>query len=464
MVKKITAVLLLLSMLLASSACSKKDSSDRGGEEAVKGSEPNSTVVLWSDNTNVTFSMYTYFFNAYYRSFVNRYADYLDTLGLDISKPLKDQDFRDDRTWFEYIMILCFDEVKETVALADAAKDAGELLPDDALDLINSALAEYDAAAEKLNKSTDEYIASLFGENVNRATMEKCLRLQRLAAVYYESVSAMDEISTADCQKHFEENKNSYLHYDCMRIIVPEADSEMFTSCKNSAEFEEAMRAVITKNNFNGDYEKFADVIDSLVSGKTYLRCNYIEDSDTAKWAYDTDRKPYDVYTEPARDGDIAVTMILPTSEPGAYSDVHYRDYEPVRNIYYAVFESADDAKKAYDEWKKDGGEESFEELAEENGGGIAQNIDRGDYNGELRDWIFSDAVAQGDSTLITIDDTTTYLLYMLESGEPSWMVDAKSNLKSDSVNSAIDELLEKYPTEYSASIYNVEEVSLKSN
>lgn len=455
MAKKLTAIILLLAMLLSASACSKKEKS--------VGEEIDSDAVIWSDNNEISFSMYTYFFNAYYKSFTTRYADYLENMELDTAKPLRDQTFREERSWFEYLMILCFDEVTETLALADAAKDTGKELSDEDIEIIDAALEEYDTAAEKRGMSSDEYIAMLFGEKVNRVTLEKCLRLQRRAAAQYSEISSADAPDTEDCQLHFEENKNNYLHYDCLRIIVSKENSALLTTCKDDKEFTEAMRKIITDTNFDGNYEKFSDKINTLVENKLYKRCSYVEDEETAKWAYDAERKPYDIFTEAARENDVAVCMILPTSEPGAYSSVLYRDFEPVRDVQYVQFSDDDEAKAVYDEWKKDGSEKGFAALCDKYTGGTNENIDRSYFEGELGEWIFADDTEVGDSTAITLSDGKTYLLYLLNIGEPSWLVDVKRDLRESETDNRISELKEKYASQYSAAIYNVEEVAISA-
>lgn len=464
MKKRLTALLLAVIMLASIASCSKKSSGvDRRAEEAVTEAEVDSTSVVWSDTSNVTLSMYSYFFNVYYKSFADRYGDYLDAMGLDTSKSLKDQKFSEDRTWYEYLMMLCFDDVKQTMALCDSAKAEGKELTDDDLEEINSILKEYDSTAEKSKMTTDAYLVTLFGEKVNRATVEKCLRMQHLSAMQYKVIANEEPMTDADCQKYFDENKNKFLYFDCLRIIVPEADSAALSACSNDAEFIEAMRGIITKNNFNGNYEKYADSIEGLLERKKLTRIGYDENDDVCTWAFSDDRQPYDVYTKPTRESDMAVYMILPTSEEGKYTDILYRDLEPVRNVRYALIDDAEEAQRVYDEWKNSdsNNEQGFAALSEKYNGGTATNVDRGDYSTVLNEWMFSDNVKAGDSTVLTVDGAGTYLLYMLENGEASWLVDARSSISSGNVSSAVDELLKEFPSEYSAAIYNTEEFKI---
>lgn len=464
MKKRFTALLLAAIMLASMASCSKKSSEvDRRAEEAVTEAEIDNASAVWSDTSNVTMSMYSYFFNVYYKSFANRYGDYLDAMGLDTSKSLKNQKFSEERTWYEYLMMLCFDDVKQTMALSDAAKADGKELSDDDLEEIKSTLEEYDNAAAESNMTTDAYLAILFGEKVNRATVEKCLRMQHLSAMQYKVVANEGSMTDADCQKYFEDNKNKFLYFDCLRIIVPEADSATLSACSNDVEFIEAMRKIITDNNFNGNYTKYANSIEGIIERKKYTRVGYDENDELCTWAFSSERQPYDVYTKPTRESDIAVYMILPTTEAGKYTDILYRDAEPVRNVRYALIDDAEEAQRIYDEWKSsdDNNEQGFAALCDKYNGGTAANVDRGDYNSVLNEWIFADSVKAGDSTVLTIEGAGTYLLYMLESGEASWLVDARSSISAGNVDSTVEELLKEFPSEYSTSIYNTEEVKL---
>ncbi len=472
--KRLTALLLALIMLVSVSSCSKGnnntsgDGPDRRAEEAVSAAEADKSPVIWSDTTTVTASMYTYFFNAYYKSFVSKYGDYIETMGLDTKKALSEQKLKDDngeRTWYEYIMVQCYGEITETMALADAAKAAGMELSDEDLEIVMSALNEYDTAAEKVDMTADAYIASLFGEKVNRATLEKCLRLQRMAAVYYKSVADSEPMTEEDCQKYFEDNKNDFLYCDIINITVPAEDAPTLTACTDDTQFMAAMRNIIAKNNFGGDYEKYKDTIDSLAANKVYKRVTYEEDIEVLKWAFSDERKAYDIFTKDSesRDDDIDVYMLLPTEEAGRISEVLYRDIEPVRNVYYILRDNAADAQRIYNDWKNsdDAGEEGFKALTEKYSGGTSSNINRGSYHEDLSSWIFSPDVKAGDSTVLTIEGTGTYLLYMLENGDPAWMVDVRSSMSAEKIEKITEELLKEFPSEYSAAIYNTEQAGI---
>lgn len=452
--KKLAAFILAFAVLLCSAGCGAKK-------------EPDETVAVWSENTEITVSMYAYYFNAYYKAFINTYRNSLDDMGLDTSKRLKGQTLKNDesKTWFEYMMVNCYDRVKQTVYMADAAKDSGLELTETDRANIEKTLEEYDSAAEAEGMSVDEYLGEIFTDKVTRLTVKKCLELESLAMMYYDGI-VIEEPTEEECQAYFEENIRQYLYYDCYRITVPEADGDALAACKSEQEFKDCVKQIIAKNYFESNYEKYADTIDSLAESKLSSRCGYTEDSKPSEWAFEEGRKPYDVYTAPAeREGETAVCMILPSPEGGKYSEVLYRDEENVRNIDWIYFDSFAEAKRVYDDWSGgDKTEESFAELAAQYGGGHAQDVDRGDFEAAVAEKIFDGNMDIGDSALIEDGNRGAYAVYMIGRGEAAWLAEIKKEIVNSKTDKVLAELEEKYPCEYSDDIYTVEDVAVFSD
>lgn len=462
--KKLAALLLAAAAMLTLFGCGvrKTDAGDTyaGAEEAVKEAETDETPVLWSDTSTVTLSMFTYYFNSYYRSFITKYADYLDSWGLDTSKALSGQVFQEKYDWYEYMVSLAYNEAKDTLALADAAKAEKTELGEDDLTKIDETLEQLKKAASDNKLSYEEYLKMIFGEAVNGATVEKCLRQLQLAEVYYNSQKDSFEPNEKDIEKEYAENPKRYEFYDCIKISVPEDDVSALTACRDGEEFTDACREIITKNNFGGEYDKSSDSIEELIRKKHIQRNPYTETEEIGKWAFEDGRKPYDIYTsDPSKRGYVTVCMLLPTE---AGDGVLYRDDMPLKNLRYCLFEDAAEAQEAYNGWK-DGGAtaDGFEALGKEYNGGKSTNIDRGDLVSELTDWIFADGRAEGDNTMITVEGTGTYLLYMLADGEPCWKSDVRSGIVNDKLNEMMDSLCEKFASKYADKIYSVKEVSV---
>ena len=174
--RRALALVLALTASFTLFACSKKGSGKRGdykgAEEAVTDAEINETPVIVTEYSTVTVSMFTYYFNTYYRTFVNKYAGYLSDWGLDTSKSLSGQKFQNDYDWHQYLTTLCATEIKDTLALNDGAKADRLELDEDALADIDGAIDKFKEAAEQNGTTYEQYIKNVFGEAVNGATVD----------------------------------------------------------------------------------------------------------------------------------------------------------------------------------------------------------------------------------------------------------------------------------------------------
>lgn len=458
------ALVLALAAALTLFACSKKGSGKsgdyKGAEEAVTEAEVNETPAIVTESSTVTVSMFTYYFNTYYRSFANKYAGYLSDWGLDTSKSLSGQTFQEKYDWYQYLITLCATEIKDTLALADGAKADKLELDDDALADIDDAVKQFKDAAEKSGTTYEQYLKTLFGEDVNGATVEKCLRQQQLAAVYYRN-HKQEEPDEAACAEEYKNNPQDYQFFDCIKATVPEADAETLAGSADSTEFAVRLRKIITDNNFGGNYDKSADTIESLLKNKYEYRTAKSDDA-VSTWAFEDGRKPYDIYkSEPTERKMVTVVMILPTAD-GA---VLYRDETPLKNFEYCFFEDADKAQSVYSSWVDGGADkDAFTALEDEYNGGTSTNVDRGDISGSLADWLFSDSAVEGAHSVIDVDGVGTYILYMLADGEASWISDVRAAIVNKRANELVSSLSEKYPADMKDAIYDVKEVTIASS
>lgn len=464
--RRALALVLALTASLTLFACSKKGSGKRGdykgAEEAVTETEINETPAIVTEYSTVTVSMFTYYFNTYYRSFVNKYSEYLSDWGLDTSKALSGQTFQERYDWYQYLITLCATEIKDTLALNDGAKADKLELDEDALADIDDAVKQFEDAAEKSGTTYEQYLKTVFGEEVNGATVEKCLRQQQLAAVYYRSRKQEAPDDTA-CAEEYKKNPKDYQFFDCIKATVPEADAETLADSADSTEFAEKLRKIITDNNFGGNYDKSADTIESLLKNK-YINRTAKSDDAVSTWAFEDGRKPYDIYrSEPTERGMVTVVMILPAA--GADGTVLYRDETPLKNFEYCFFEDADKARSVYNSWV-DGGadQDAFKSLEDEYKGGTSTNVDRGDISGALADWLFSDSAVEGAHSVIDVDGVGTYILYMLADGEASWLSDVRAAIINKRADEIVSSLSEKYPADMKDAIYDVKEVTITAN
>ncbi len=78
-------------------------------------------------------------------------------------------------------------------------------------------------------------------------------------------------------------------------------------------------------------------------------------------------------------------------------------------------------------------------------GGGLLEQVYKGDTANDLTDWIFADGRAVGDWALLQSNDGY-HIMYVDSFGVPYWKLEVKSTLRQAAYNAWIEELREKYP------------------
>lgn len=464
--RRILALFLAAVMLLSVVGCAKKD---KDGEKD-KDSTVESPAAVWSDTTVVTESMFTYFYNAYYRYFLETYSSNLGTLGLDPTKSLSSQKQSEEYTWQQYFTVQVYKQLREMIALADSAKAAKFELSKDDKKIVDTEMANFDSIAKSNGyPTTAEYLEAAYGKGVTVEAVRAATELRTLANRYYKKLWEGYKFTDDELTARYEEQRNSYIHFDYIKITVPEESLDAFTSAKDEESFIEAVRAYITETNFLGEYDRFADKIEEQVKKKIYKRANYDPNYEVCKWAVEEDREAYDIHQKKESTGNITVSMILPTTDPGAINEVIYRDDLPLKNVMYIPFVNSEGtsgetkAQSIYKNWQEKGTKERFEELCSEYNGETAENITKGAFTEKVNEWIFAEERKAGDCEVID-GEGGAYLIYMLEDGEPSWMADVRESLKSEAYDKDMDKMLKKHPTEYNGDfVYNIVEVSVSS-
>lgn len=463
-IRKIIAVLLgvaLVTSLLA--GCS--DADKKTPEEET---EINSTVAVTTENYTVSQSMMEYFFNSYYRTFVSNYAGRLEQMHLDTAKPLSEQKYSDTHTWFDYLIAQTLKQVQQLLYLGEAALAEGMELSEENAQKIDDTLARYNTAAVQNNTSTAYYLHSLFGESVNETTIKKCLRLQMLAAQYTEKLEKEQAYTAEDLEDYFTKNSKNYSMVGLVYATVPAQQAEHFANAENEEGFVNLLCAQLLEET----PELSAEDLEEKIAAAYKRRVAYVEDTAFSQWAFDTERKAFETYTEETDDGKTAVYMLLPAADE-QLGETLYRDATPVKNLEFILFkpekgEGIDTAKNkaqaVLDQWKKENevnAHDAFESLMQEYGGDISLNLERGRVAAELENWIFDEERQTGDATVIAATEGA-YILHMLEDGEPQWQMRVRANLQQEALDAKLEALSKLYEARYSEkALYDISQVQM---
>ena len=433
-------------------------------KEETEEPEINENVVVMTEHFIVSQSMMEYFFNSYYRTFVNNYGDQLE---LDTGRSLKEQEYSEGQSWFDYLIAQTLRQVQQLLYLNEEALKEELELSEEYQQELEETIARYDTAASNSGTSTAFYIKSLFGESVNATTVRKCLQMQMLAAQYTDRLEEKQAYTDADLEAYFAEHSTEYMMLDLIYAVVPEERAQIFADAENEDVFISLLEEFFLEESPDLAEEELTAKVESA-----YMRRGgYIEELDFSEWAFDAQRKAYDTYMEPSgEEGKTVVYMLLPASyEP--VGEVLYRDNTPVKNLKYILFEAGEDvtadavqqkAEEVLGQWEEEKGtdpEAAFDALMEEYGGSTSMNLERGRLVAELEEWIFSDSRKEEDTAVIQVEEGT-YLLYMLGDGDLQWKVHVREDMLQEVLDETLQAAADTYDARYSKeALYDIAQV-----
>lgn len=171
-----------------------------------------------SDNYRVSGTMLSYFFYSQYQQFMSVYGTYASYLGLDTGSSLKNQTYGDG-TWYSYFMDNTKTQLKQVVALCEAAKAAGIELGEDEKKDIDDAFDAISKAALNYGYTANGYIQAMYGDGVNSSDLRKSLELTQLASKYLSVLQEelRGKVTEEDIEKYYKDNPASFLKADTLQ-------------------------------------------------------------------------------------------------------------------------------------------------------------------------------------------------------------------------------------------------------
>lgn len=491
--------------------------------QAVVESKFGDSIVIKTENYQVPLPIVTYFFNYYYRNYVNTYGTYMSYYGFDQSVDLKEQYYDEENniTWYDFFMNQTRNYVTQAVVLAEGAKADGMELDEDELKSIEDNMNSFAEAASSNSLSEEEYIEKYYGEGVTKAYVEDFLKITTLAQKYYNKIYDSYEYTDTEYENYYSENKTSYQYADFL-VYVFNADydtdatdeekkaaneeakayADALSKCKTEDEFKKYIKKyleqhpeIITKTSTATSEssaeestmtdEEIAEAINEKVEAVLNKKYSYEVSSDVGKWVFDGSREALDTTVVEGTDSYTAVMMIKPA----------YRDESICKNVRHILikntsYETSDNeeeeakakeqadkeakakAEEIYQEWKNgEATEDSFAELAnkysEDTGsnttGGLYENVYENEMVAEFNDWCFDAKRKVGDTGIVE----TTYgyhIMYFSGSTQAAWKVNVDAALRSSDFNEHYKSLEEKYNVECDEDyLYTVGLMSLSS-
>ncbi len=187
-----------------------------------------------------------YYFNEYY-NMVNTYGNYLSYFGLDTSKPLKDQQYANDKTWADYFTDNAISRMQKVQLLCDEAEKNGFVLPEKYQNTVSDSLSEMtESAGEYGFDNLEQYVTRIYGRGVDVELVTELMDRSVLASAYEEYLYNSYEYSQDELEAYYQENADtydylSYVYYFCDGAADEDAGIDEETAMANAKALAESI-------------------------------------------------------------------------------------------------------------------------------------------------------------------------------------------------------------------------------
>jgi len=167
------------------------------------------------------------------RDFASNYYYYLDSIGLDIEKPLNEQvyDEKTGETWQQYFLTNALESWRRYATLVQLAKDSGYVLNQELQDELNSYAQEMETSAlESGYANAEALIDDLVSKGSSVATYYEYITTEYTALGYLDSISPQLEPTMEELEAYYTANeetlknkgygKDAGKYYDVRHIFI----------------------------------------------------------------------------------------------------------------------------------------------------------------------------------------------------------------------------------------------------
>lgn len=364
--------------------------------------------------------------------------------GMDLTADFEQDMYSNTMTWKDYFDELTMDNLTRSKALKAAADAAGFTY--DTTEDYKQFEEDLEKAATNSGISQAQYLKDYYGPYATKSRISEYLKESMRINAYYNQ--KMEELAPTEdeIKAYYAENKDDYDSVDYRVVMInaelPTEPTELADPVEgevtedtyyqpSEAEIEKAM----------ADAKVLAEEALTTVAKDGELQQNVKKASEVAlvrEWLFDSARKAGD-------------TTILEDVNGNKYYvlafEKRYLDETPTADVRVAMLENQD-GQSFMDEWKSgEATEESFAAMcdkytADESAkGGLYEEVTKVGMKDVLADWMFAEERVAGDTEIIKIDDTYTYVGYFLSKNRPEWMINIETTLASEDMAAYIEEI-----------------------
>lgn len=409
----------------------------------------------------------------FYYSTLNGYGNNAEAYGLDLKKPLDEQEAYDGYTWHEVLTDNALTSLNSVSVLANKAREAGYELSEKGQDDVQKALLNAESYASLYGSSVEQFLKATYGKYMTIEDYTRILTEIQLAGEYGSQVMKDMEVSEEEINAFYQEHTADLdtIDYNC--YLVP-----FETTTKDPDQGDIPLDADTIEANRQEAEAHAQEILNALVAG------NAIEAKKLAETYEAVDNSnmtgiSYSGYAD---------WMADPTHQAGSYGLVENKHASSDEVIgYFAIYvndrkldeynganlrvlrvAAASDQEGNYDmEDCKARAEKilaNFEETgktaddfiqvynnasADQNyPGGLRENVSKRQYNEAMTQWIFDPARVNGEYQLFESPEDNSYYLVYFEglSDLPYWKSVCTTNVQQTKYSEWLDQQLEANP------------------
>lgn len=417
----------------------------------------NQTYITVNDE-KITKVEFDYHYNTVINNYYSQYGSYMSYFGVDLTGDLSAQMYSETLTWQDYFEEMAVESIKQSKALMAGAK-AASFHYDAAKDYeeFKSAMKGY---ATEEGYTLDKYLKLRYGTYASSSRLKKYVEENGITSAYYNQLLEEKAPSDEEIQNYYEENRSSYDSVD-YRLIEVEAElptepTELADIPEKSEDEESGEDADGTEGTEEEEYEpseaeieaamaiakEKAEEANAVTDGELYEGVSKISlNSNISDWLFDDSRTAGD-------------TTVIEDSTNHKYFVVafvnRYLDGTPSADVRVIVTDTQD-GQVILDEWTSGAAtEESFIDLYKkydegntsvQDEEGLFSGLTKSEMEVTLAAWIFAEERQPGDTTAISLEEGSDFVIYYVAYGDPEWKLSIKSTLLSAIMTEYMEEI-----------------------
>lgn len=373
--------------------------------------------------------------NYYFYSQYNSYAPYGVNYGLDTSVSLKEQEFAEGQTWYDFLLESAESEMREVAFLCSQAKANGYQLSDEGKASVDSAVQSVKDVAAQSGVSASTYLNYAYGRYMTLSAYKSAVTDQVLAQEYSNYITDSYEITDEELNTYYQENSLSFDDFDYEAYVIylglaAEHDEEgnpldfdPDELAAAQAELQSRAEQLKTVMETGTDEEIAAAVSEVGAGDMSGLPSSSLSYYSFGQWLADNARTSGEVgivdQTNTDSSGEEYVSAVYVVRYNGRSLDEYYaanfydlliqadaiasEDTEAETQYDWETAKTEIDALQA--DWLANGGDaDSFLAIAEENTDGSTTeytHVAKGAQNTEVDEWLFGTEHQSGDYAVI---------------------------------------------------------------